>query len=355
MKTLSLKNGNVNLPAFFPDGTRGVVKCVDNTDLINCHIEGIVMNAYHLLLKPGMMTIKNYGGLPSFTGWKRPIITDSGGFQVYSLLRENSSFGEVRPNEIIFRLENKKIIFSPEKCIGSQISCGSDVIMALDWCTHPEDSEEIQAKSVETTIRWGKKCMETFKRLNNNDAQIFGIIQGGMSETKRKECADALIEIGFNGFGFGGWPLDKNGNLAADILAYTAELIPENKIKYAMGIGKPENIVACAKMGYNLFDCVIPTREARKNRLYIFNEEYNSLDDIDIDTDFYQYYYVLNDSNRRDKQPISKICDCHTCQNYTRGYLRHLASLGDPLLPRLTTIHNLRFFTMLMDKIRKSL
>ena len=381
MTELHLPHGTVKLPAFFPDGTRGVVRCVDSADLEACGVPGIVMNTYHLMTKPGATTVKAMGGLNAFCGWKRPIITDSGGFQVFSLLRENASMGEIRPNEIIFRREGKKTVLSPEKCIQSQLAYGSDIIMALDYCTHPADPHERQSQAVGVTIRWGKKCMDTFNadgvrrkprvrleagRTDTNctrrhsdmpheagqASRLFGIIQGGNDKALRKECADALIQMGYTGFGFGGWPLDTEGRLTEDILAYTAELMPDNGVKYAMGIGRPENIVACSRMGYNLFDCVIPTREARHNRLYVFNEEFETRENIDLNIDFYRYHYLLDDDYRRDSRPISRLCDCHTCTNYSRAYIRHLASIGDGLANRLATIHNLRFFTMLMDLLK---
>ena len=364
----------VKLPAFFPDGTRGVVRCVDATDLENCKIPGIVMNTYHLMTKPGASTIKALGGLHKFTGWNRPIITDSGGFQVFSLIRENASFGEIRPNEIIFRRDGKKTTLSPEKCIQSQLAYGSDVLMALDYCTHPNDPYEKQAQAVDVTIRWGKKCMDTFRKgLTQRNSpctpdrpsadsrsglkfpcvpQLFGIIQGGNEKPLRKQCADALLQMGYRGFGFGGWPLDEDGKLTEEILAYTAELIPDGMIKYAMGIGRPENIVACVRMGYNLFDCVIPTREARHNRLYVFNEEFEKPGDIDLSKSFYRYHYILDDEHRRDSRPISHLCDCLACTNYSRAYIRHLVSIGDSLGHRLATMHNLRFYTMLMETLQ---
>jgi len=358
MTKLILPHGSVPLPAFFPDATRGVVRTVDSTDLVNSGVQGLVMNAYHLMTKPGPTTIKSLGGLHSFAGWDRPIITDSGGFQVFSLIRENAAMGEIRPNEIIFRRDGKKTNLSPEKCIQSQLSYGSDVLMALDYCTHPDDPYDIQAKAVDTTIRWGKKCMDTFvngtkKSKETHRPKLFGIIQGGNEKALRKECAQALIEMGYSGFGFGGWPLTQDGRLTEDILAYTAELIPNHMVKYAMGVGKPENIVACVKMGFNLFDCVIPTREARHNRLYVFNKEYETRDDIDLDQNFYQYMYPLDDDYRRDSRPISDLCDCHACTNYSRAYIRHLLSIGDGLGSRLATIHNLRFYTMLMALLRQ--
>ncbi|MCL1858030.1 MAG: tRNA-guanine transglycosylase [Oscillospiraceae bacterium] len=370
---LILPHGNINLPAFFPDGTRGVVRSVDLIDLENCGVQGIVMNAYHLMSNPGQSVVKSIGGLNKFINWNRPVLTDSGGFQVFSLIRENSKFGEIQDKQIVFKSEKsgEKIIFTPEKCIRAQFDYGSDIMMCLDYCTHPNDSDEINKKSVDITIKWAKRCKDEYNNKiagqarndglaipdstrnrndNKNRPLIFGIIQGGNDKILRKECADALISIGFDGFGFGGWPLDDKNNLTYDILEYTAGLMPDNLVKYAMGLGKPDEIVACYKMGYNLFDCVIPTREARHNRLYMFNEEYNSINDIDLSSQkFYGYYYITDDKHRRDSRPVSNICDCHCCKNYSRAYLRHLAIIGDSLANRLATVHNLRFYTKLME------
>jgi len=354
--TLSLSRGDVQLPAFFPDATRGVVRCIDAQDLAQCKTPGLVMNAYHLLTKPGASTIKALGGLHTFSGWDGPILTDSGGFQVFSLIRENEKFGEIRANEIVFRPEGKKgkkMIFSPEKCIQAQFAYGSDIIMCLDYCTHPDDPPEINRRSVDITIQWAKRCKDEYNRLaaiSQKKPLIFGIIQGGSDLALRKKCADALIEIGFDGFGFGGWPLDSQGRLTEDILAYTASLMPDHTPKYAMGLGRPEGIVACHKMGYNLFDCVIPTREARHNRLYVFNEDFQ--ESIGSGGSFYEHFYPLDDIHRRDPRPISQVCDCHACSHYSRGYLRHLLAIGDSLGQRLATIHNLRFYSMLMEHLR---
>jgi len=372
---ITLPHGTVKLPAFFPDGTSGVVRCLDSADLENCGVSGLVMNTYHLMAKPGQSVIKSLGGLNSFINWQRPIITDSGGFQVFSLIRENAKFGEIQPEQIVFRADNKKVILTPEKCIQSQFAYGSDVMMCLDYCTHPDDPPEINRQAVDITIKWAERCTDEYMRRckppssadgtpfqkgagASNRPLLFGIIQGGGSFELRKECADALIDIGFDGFGFGGWPLDSNGELVEDILAYTASLMPAHSVKYAMGLGKPEGIVACVRMGYNLFDCVIPTREARHNRLYVFSEDYASPDDIDVtgvnaaNGGFYKYYYLLDDKYRRDSRPVSAICDCWCCRNYSRAYLRHLNVIGDSLGNRLATIHNLRFYTMLMERLR---
>lgn len=366
LNEIILPHGNVALPAFFPDGTNGVVRCLDSADLESCQISGLVMNTYHLMNKPGQSVIKALGGLNGFINWKRPIITDSGGFQVFSLIRENAKFGEIQPEQIVFRTNadgaNKKVILTPERCIQSQFAYGSDIMMCLDYCTHPDDSIEINRQAVDITIKWARRCKDEYTRILANQAKsgryengrplLFGIIQGGGSFDLRRECADALIDIGFDGFGFGGWPLNGAGELLTDILEYTAGLMPDNTVKYAMGLGKPEGIAACVRMGYNLFDCVIPTREARHNRLYIFSEDYASPADIDVTGGFYKYYYLLDDKYRRDARPVSAICDCLCCKNYSRAYLRHLNIIGDSLGSRLATIHNLRFYTMLMEALR---
>ena len=349
---LNLPHGKVTLPAFFPDGTYGVVRCVDSNDLSDCKVPGLVMNSYHLLTKPGVSVLKKAKGLHNFTGWKKPILTDSGGFQVFSLIRENPKYGEIRNNEIIFKPDGNKnkIILTPEKSIQSQFTYGSDIIMCLDYCTHPDDSYEINEFSVKVTIEWAKRCkIEYEKQLKNrkidyaNRPLLFGIIQGGSFLQLRKKCAEELIKIGFDGFGFGGWPVDSNGNLVEDILKYTADLMPDKTPKYAMGLGKPDGIIKCYDMGYNLFDCVIPTREARHNRLYVFEDE-NSLK--------YKHYYILDDEHMHENFPISENCDCYTCRNYTRSYLYHLYKVGDSLAYRLATIHNLRFYTRLMELLQ---
>lgn len=353
-KKIKVLSGNLELPAFFPDGTYGVVKSVNSKDLENINIAGMVTNTFHLINKLGMNNIKNIGGIHKLINFNRPMVSDSGGFQVFSLIRENPKNGEIRDNEIIFRYDDgSKLILTPEKCIQMQFALGTDIIMCLDYCTHPDDSYEINEKSVETTIKWAKRCKEEYnkqiklrKYTSDNRPLLFGIIQGGNYKDLRKKCAEELIKLDFDGFGFGGWPLDKDNNLIDDILKYTADLMPEGTVKYAMGLGRPEEIVRCVKMGYNLFDCVIPTREARHNRLYVFNEE------ASLDENFYSYMRILDKKYVNDLNPVDKNCNCECCKNYTRAYMYHLFKIGDSQADRLATIHNLTFFTNLMEKIK---
>lgn len=383
---LRTMHGNVRLPAFFPDGTRAVVRGLDAIDVEMTGTPGIVMNTYHLMRHPGIKTLSQLGGLHAFTGWDGPILTDSGGFQVYSLLRENPSLGAVRRNEVVFAPDGAdKIALSPEKAVQVQLSAKSDIVMCLDWCIHPDDPPDINRSSVDTTIRWAKRCRDEFDRLvaegsasrrkrtrlsrlgrpteeGSSDAEsltggirrplLFGIIQGGSDPRLREECAAALRELNFDGYAYGGWPLDGKNNLLRDILALTANAMPEDLPRYAMGVGKPENVVACARMGYNLFDAVIPTRDARHLRLYTFRA--SSVDQVElVGKEFYSPLYMQDLEHKRDDRPISEACDCYTCTHYGRAYLYHLFRVGDTLAYRLATIHNLRFYSQLMELLRK--
>lgn len=349
--SLKLLHGEVPLPAFFPDGTYGVVRGVDADDLVGVQVPGLVMNSYHLLTRPGVAAIRALGGLHAFAGWKRPILTDSGGFQVFSLIRENPKYGEVRTNEVIFRpdMGRGKLVLTPEKSIQSQFAYGSDIMMCLDYCTHPDDDYDTNARAVDITVAWAARCKREYetqlaqRRLPAEKRPLlFGIIQGGSYPELRKRCAAALIDIGFDGFGFGGFPADGAGNLVTDILALTGELMPDHLPKYAMGLGKPDGIAACHGMGYRLFDCVIPTREGRRGRLYVFDGE---------GTD-YSLYYVLDEKHRKAAGSIDDSCDCPCCRTYSRAYLFHLFKTGDTLGARLGTLHNLRFYMRFMERLR---
>jgi len=352
---LHTKHGVLKLPAFLPDATRGVVRSLDSQDLKICGIQGLVINAYHLMLSPGAKLLRQMGGCHVYMNWDMPLLSDSGGFQIFSLIRQNAKLGTIRENKVIFKFaDGKKKIITPEKCIRIQFHLGSDIMMCLDYCTHPEDTSEVQLESVNRTISWAKLCKKEYDKHKQEKRRtlIFAIIQGGNDKKLRQLCADFLKDIGFDGYGFGGWPLDSKGNLLIDILGYTAEMMPDELPKYALGIGKPENIVACARLGYNLFDCVIPTRDARHLRLYIFNAD--DLESVDLArNDFYRCLYIQDKKHIKDSNPVSNLCDCFCCKNYSRAYLRYLFKIKDTLAYRLATIHNLRFYINLMAIIRE--
>ncbi|MFA6022679.1 MAG: tRNA guanosine(34) transglycosylase Tgt [Candidatus Pacearchaeota archaeon] len=357
IKILKIKGREMNLPGFFPDATVGFVRGVDSEDLVKCHIEGLVVNTYHLLHNDLIEHINSQGGIHNHMAFPGIIISDSGGFQVMSLIRKDSKYGRITDEGAEFILDGKKVFLTPEKCIQLQIKIGSDIIMCLDDCTEPHLPKEEQEKSVKRTIAWAKKCKEEFQKQTRNLSEdkrplLFGIIQGGNNLELRKKCADALKEINFDGYAFGGWPIDENKEFLGDLLEYTCKLMPENKLKYAMGIGKPENIVACTKMGYDMFDCVIPTREARNNRLYAFKKGLIGLKKLSSKNNFYKYVRVRNGEYINDKNPISKYCDSICCKNYSCADIYNLFKKKDRLSIKLATMHNLRFYTMLMDRLR---
>ena len=357
MQTLDTRRDRVPLPAFFPDATYGAVRSAGFEDVENAGLFGLVMNTYHLYNRPGAQLIKRLGGLHAFSGYPGAILTDSGGFQLYSLIRENPAYGEIREGEIIFRpaQDGKKLIFTPEKCIQAQMQFGSDILMALDVCTHPDDSPEVQRRSVELTVKWAGRCRAEFDKLTakmDEKPKLFAIVQGGADPVLRLDCGRRLQQIGFDGYGFGGWPLDQQGNFRPEILKYACDAMPDGLPKYAMGLGRPEEIVQCVDMGYNLFDCVIPTREARHQRLYVFKPGCENARAL-RQGPFYQFHYALDDKHISDRRPVDENCSCALCRRYSRGYLHHLFKIGDAQALRLATAHNLRFFGRLMELIRQ--
>jgi len=357
--TLSLNHGPLAVPAFLPDGTLGAVRAVDGRDLREAAVEAVVMNVFHLMQRPGSTTIEALGGLHRMADWDRPIVTDSGGFQAYSLIRQNPKAGRIADAGITFQPEGaeRKFQLTPEKSVQLQISYGADVVICLDDCTHVDDSPTEQRLSVQRTIRWARRCRAQFdlqvrqQRLGAGRPLLFGVVQGGGDLALRRECAEALLEIGFDGFGFGGWPLDAKGRLLGEILAYTRELIPAELPMHALGVGHPESVAACARMGYQIFDSALPTRDARTGRLYSFRAD-PATPGFRLAGDWFDTTYVVDKKHIKATGPISPGCDCRTCQHYALGYLHHLHKVGETLFLRLATIHNLRFMTRLMELLR---
>jgi queuine tRNA-ribosyltransferase len=363
---LELPHGTLPLPTFLPDATVGVVRAVDSGDLQGCGVRGVVMNTFHLMQHPGSSTVQALGGLHKMSAWPHPIITDSGGFQAYSLIRQNAKFGTLTDNGIVFYPEgsSRKLQLTPEKCVQLQLSYGADVVMSLDDCTHVDDVDAEQTVSVERTVAWAKRCRAEFDRClgqRRGDGRkdegvrplLFGVVQGGGSRELRARCAEALLEIGFDGYGYGGWPLDAQGNLLEDILAFTRALIPAQYPMHALGVGHPASIAACAQLGYGIFDSALPTRDARQGRLYIFKDA--TPQPNPNAKGWFSFVYINDEKHIKDARPLSADCDCHTCQHYTRGYLHHLYKSSEATYMRLATIHNLRFMARLMDALRARL
>jgi queuine tRNA-ribosyltransferase len=357
---ISLPHGRLDFPVYLPDATYGLVRAVDSADLENTQVQAVVMNTFHLMQRPGSSTIQSLGGLHRMSGWPRPIVTDSGGFQAYSLIRQNPKFGQLTEKGLTFQPEGaeRKYQLTPEKSVQLQLAYDTDVVVCLDDCTHVDASEDEQRLSVDRTIAWARRCKREYLRLveqkrldESQRPKIFGVVQGGGSHELRKRCADALLEIGFDGFGFGGWPLDSQNHLLTDIVGYTREIIPSELPMHALGIGHPENVLVCYDMGYGIFDCAMPTRDARHGRLYTFTRPADDAQ-AGLTGNWFKYIYINDERHIKDDGPVSPGCDCPCCSRYSLGYLHHIFKINDSLFLRLATLHNLRFMTQLTDRIR---
>lgn len=353
---------DIKLPTFFPDATRGVIKSIDSLDLTLSGIEGIIVNTYHLYNTPGIDILKKAGGIKNFMNFNGTVISDSGGFQILSLVYQNSKLGKIEDSGVTFfqisKGGDKKTVFmSPEKCIETQFDIGSDILITLDDCPPRWKESKKDIKShINRTIMWAKRCKDEYLRQIKlrklkNKPLLFAVIQGGEYKDLRKYCAEQLIKIGFDGYCFGGWPMKENGEFNIEILSYTAKLMPQGAFKYALGVGYPASIIQCAKSGYNIFDCVLPTRDARHKRLYLFKKNPDKVNILN-DTDLFEFILINKEKYKDDFSPISNFCDCFTCKNYSKAYLHHLFSIEDTLAYRLATIHNLRVYSKTIELIR---
>lgn len=356
---LTLPHGTLPLPVFLPDATRGVVRAVDSADLEGCGVEGLVMSTFHLMQHPGSSVIQKVGGLHTLTGWQRPITSDSGGFQIYSLVRQNPKYGSLSEKGMVYRADNgEKYNLTPEKSIQLQMSYGADIMFCLDDCTHVDDSLETQREAVRRTIKWAKICRQEYDRLaaqkkldEASRPRLFAVVQGGGVFDLRRECAEALLELGFDGYGYGGWPLDAQNNLLVDVFAYLRTLIPAQYPIHALGVGHPQSIVTLARMGYAIFDSALPTRDARNGRLYRFTRDITS-DPLLAGGNWFEYLYIEDKKHIRTEAPLSPYCACLACTRYPLAYLHHLYSISDALYLRLATLHNLTFINQLLIRLR---
>ncbi len=356
-RTLAVGSGLLRLPVFLPDATLGVVRTVDSADLEACQVEGVVMNTFHLMQRPGSSTIQSLGGLHQMSAWPGPLITDSGGFQAYSLIHQNPKFGRLSEKGITFQPEgsDRRYQLTPEKSVQLQLGYDSDVVICLDDCTHVDAPLEDQKEAVRRTIDWARRGKKEYERIlaqRKPGAKarplMFAVIQGGGVLELRRQCAEALLEIGFDGFGFGGWPLDGKGRLLEEIIGYTRQIVPAQFPMHALGVGHPENLLACWRIGYGLFDSAMPTRDARHARLYAFKPGGSALTGK-----WMEYVYPGDEKHIKAARPVDPDCDGICCRRYSLGFLHHLFKINDALFLRLATIHNLRFMTRLTGLIRE--
>ena len=377
-------HGEIQTPFFMPDATRGFVKSIDNKELAAVGTEAMVINTLHLYLQPGTKVIKKAGlsagtsaqagGVHKFMNWPGLLLSDSGGFQVYSLIHQSQELGKIYDDKVIFKssLDGSKHILTPEKSIQIQFDLGADMMVCLDDCPPNDFHRKDLEKSVARTIVWAKRCRREFdkqikkrKLTGLSKPLLFSVIQGGAELDLRKKCAEALIKIGFDGYGFGARPVDKKGGFLGGVLKFTADLIPKNALRFALGIGRPEDILRCVQMGWDMFDCVIPTREARHGKLYLWQKDM-SLRGVakprsnpmgsprslhSLATKFYETINIGNSKYKSDFTPINGM----NLKNYSKAYLHHLFKVGDPLAMRLATLNNLNFYSTLMSNIRREI
>jgi len=340
---LTTAHGEINTPVFMPVGTQGTIKALSNEEVKVCGAEIILGNAYHLYLRPGLDIIRKAGGLHKFMGWDRPILTDSGGYQVFSLakLRKLSEEGA----EFSSHIDGSKHFLSPEGAIGIQMTLGSDIMMTLDECVHYPAAKDYVGQSLALTTRWARRSKDHFLLATNDQRPttkgqlLFGIVQGGAYLDLRKKSAEELIAIGFDGYAIGGVSVGEPEELIHEISSYAASLLPDDKPKYLMGLGTPPDILEAISNGIDMFDCVVPTRNGRNGQAFTWNGELQ----------------LRNASYKEDFRPIDETCSCYACKNHTRAYIRHLFNTEEILGLRLVSLHNVHFYVKLIELSRESI
>ena len=330
---LHTPHGVVETPVFMPVGTQATVKAMTPEELKDMDTEIILSNTYHLFLRPGADLIREAGGLHRFMHWDRPILTDSGGFQVFSLgpLRKVSEDGVTFKSH----LDGATHFMSPERATEVQMALGADIIMAFDECAPYPCTWDYAEAALARTTRWAARCKETHRK---KDQALFGIVQGGVFNDLRERSARELVEINFPGYGIGGLSVGEPKPLMYEVLEYTVPLLPADKPRYLMGVGSPDCLVEGIMRGIDMFDCVLPTRIARNGTVMTSRGR----------------VVIKNAGNTRDLRPLDEECSCYTCRNYSRAYIRHLFKAEEILGLRLTTIHNLHFLQTLLKKVRQA-
>ncbi len=326
-------HGDIQTPVFMPVGTQATVKSLTPEELkheIGAQI--ILSNTYHLYLRPGQDVVKEAGGLHNFMKWDKPILTDSGGFQVFSL----GELRTIKEEGVEFKshLDGSKHIFTPESVMKTEEDLGADIIMAFDECCPYPSTYEYTKQSMERTTRWAKRCKDAHKNIEKQ--ALFGIIQGGFFKDLREQSVKDLIQLDFPGYAIGGISVGEPKEMFLDILNYTAPLLPKEKPRYLMGVGTPDYLIEAVLAGIDMCDCVLPTRIARNGTAMTWSGK----------------VVVRNATYERDWRPLDEECDCYTCKNYTRAYIRHLVKTNEILGVRLLSLHNLYFLTKLMERVK---
>lgn len=331
---MTFPRGTVETPAFMPVGTYGTVKGMLPRDIKEIGAEIILGNTFHLMLRPGTQVIKTLGDLHDFTQWHGPILTDSGGFQVFSL----GEMRKITEEGVTFRspVDGSKVYLNPEIAMHVQRDLGSDIVMIFDECTpYPATPDEAR-KSMELSLRWAERSKRAHE---GNNAALFGIVQGGMYEHLREESLNGLTNIDFDGYAIGGLSVGEPKEDMLRILNFLPNKMPADKPRYLMGVGKPEDIVEAVRRGIDMFDCVMPTRNARNGHLFTRTGVVK----------------IRNAVHKNDPSPLDESCDCYTCKNFSRAYLHHLDKCGEMLGAQLNTIHNLRHYQVIMQELRDAI
>ena len=331
---LIFDRGEVQTPAFMPVGTYGTVKGMKTEEVAETGAEILLGNTFHLMLRPGTEIIEQHGDLHDFINWDKPILTDSGGFQVFSL----GAMRKITEKGVEFRspVNGEKIMLTPERSMEVQKSLGSDIVMIFDECTPYPASHDEAKTSMELSLRWAQRSKDAH---GDNPSALFGIVQGGMYEDLREVSAAGLQAIDFDGYAIGGLSVGEPKEDMIRILDHTTPLIPEDKPRYLMGVGKPEDLVEGVRRGIDMFDCVMPTRNARNGHLFVTNGVVK----------------IRNSRHKTDTGPLDPECDCYTCKNYSRAYLHHLDKCNEILGSQLNTMHNLRFYQRVMQGLRDAI
>jgi queuine tRNA-ribosyltransferase len=331
---LNTAHGVVKTPIFMPVGTLGTVKSLTPEDLTGCGAQIILSNTYHLFLRPGCNVIDLFSGLHDFMHWNKPILTDSGGFQVFSLAK----LAKITDEGYAFQshIDGSRHLMTPEKSVETQVCLNSDIIMCLDQCIKYPCTHEQTGDAVDLTVKWAKRCRYRLEKESDPKNLLFGIVQGGMFKDLREKSAEETTRIGFSGYAVGGLSVGEPKDIMLEIAHFTLGKLPSTSPKYVMGVGTPEDLVQLVGMGADMFDCVMPTRNARNGQLFTVSGTMN----------------ICNSRFKNDIRPIQQGCGCYTCQHYSRAYLRHLYMTKELLAYRLNTIHNIYYYLNLMNQIR---